>query len=267
MPYLTYENWKIEENNSDPEISQIFSSLAKVADSEGELIVKDNISEVIRFSGMNTKYYIKRYTGSGRKLFDVFRPSRIASESKNLLSLNDIGIPVPRIVAYGEKRNKGRFMVGALITEEVKNSSNLAQYLSSQCDVTNNKKWLYSVIDQLAKHVSTMHASHFIHRDLNLRNVLVTSHENPGVFLIDCPAGGFRRSYLLKRGIIRDLAHLDKVARYCLSARDLLRFYKQYKHIKKLTKSDKKMIYNIRHFHDKHRARQNRTTGKAYRTL
>ena len=267
MQFITYDNWLLDEQLCDPEALKQFSSVEKVFLCNGERVVHDKISEVIKFKGSKKTYYIKRYTGSGRKFFGFFRKSRIRSEWENLVSLTKIGLPIPNIIAHGEKKKGGRFLVGALITEEVENSANLAQHLSDNVDLISDKTWLYSVIDQIAGYVGEMHAHKFIHRDLNLRNVLVQVKDYPAVFFIDCPAGGFETGLSLKRGIIRDLAHLDKVARYVLSNKDLLRFYKKYKKIDKLTSADKLLIAKIRHFHDKHRSKQNRKIDEPYRVL
>jgi tRNA A-37 threonylcarbamoyl transferase component Bud32 len=267
MQFFTYDNWQVLEKSCDAETSQQFSSLEEVFSCRGERIVKDKTSEVIKFSGSNKTFYIKRYTGPKRKYFSFFRKSVVLAEAENLISLKRIGIPVPNVVAYGERREKGHFLVGALITEEVKNSANLAQYLSSHTELVKDRKWLNPVIDQVAAHVHEMHDHKFVHRDLNLRNVLVQIQGPPVVHFIDCPAGGFRSGPLLKREIIRDLAHLDKVARYLLGTSDLLRFYKKYRKIDKLTQSDKKMIEHIRHFHDKNRVRKSQKTDKPYRAV
>lgn len=267
MHNISYNSWQLDEQHCDAEALQQFVTLEKVFLCNGEQVVRDKISEVVRFKGSAKTYYLKRYTASGRKIFDFFRKSRICSEWKNLVSLTKIGLPVPRIIAHGEKRKNGRFLTGALITEEVESSANLAQHLSTHGYLISDKTWLYSVIDQVAGYVHDMHAHKFIHCDLNLRNVLVQTQGYPAVFFIDCPAGGFKMGFNLKRGIIRDLAHLDKVARYILSNKDLLRFYKKYKKIDKLTSADKLLIAKIRHFHDKHRSKQNRKKGESYRVI
>ena len=129
------------------------------------------------------------------------------------------------------------------------------------------KKWISTVTEQIAYFVRYMHENKFIHHDLNLRNILVQTKGYPAVYFIDCPAGGFNSGFSLERGIIRDLAHLDKVARYVLSERDLMRFYRKYKQIEKLSLKDKKIIVQIRHFHDKHRANQKRKEGKEFRVI
>ena len=267
MQFITNENWLLDEQLCAPDVLQQFSSVEKVFLCNGERVVQDKISEVIKFKGSKNTYYIKRYTGSGRKLFGFFRKSRIRSEWENLVSLTKLGLPVPNIIAHGEKKKGGRFLAGALITEEVENSANLAQHLNDNVDLLTDKTWLYAVIDQIAGYVREMHSHKFIHRDLNLRNVLVQTKGYPAVFFIDCPAGGFETGFRLKRSMIRDLAHLDKVARYVLSNTDLLRFYKKYKKIDKLTSADKLLIAKIRHFHDKHRSKQNRKIDEPYRVL
>lgn len=267
MQLFTYDSWQILKKYRDAETLQHFSTLDDVFSCLGERIVKDKTSEVIKFNSSMRSYYIKRYTGPKRKYFKRFRNSIICTEAKNLLAMAKIGLPVPKVIAHGERRKNGHFLLGALITEEIKDAANLAQYLKNNPDVLNDKKWLCSVIDQVATCVYEMHKHKFVHRDLNLRNVLVQTQGQPVIHLIDCPAGGFRSGYFLGREIVRDLAHLDKAARYVLSTKDLLRFYKKYQGIDKLTKKDKRLVAKIRHFHDKHRAKQNRKSDKPYRAI
>lgn len=260
-------NWKLDEKRCDVDTLQQFSCVENVFSCNGERVVKDKISEVIRFNCLSNIYYIKRYIKSGHKSFSFFRKSRVCHEWENLVSLARIGLPVPKIVAYGEQIKFGHFLKGALITEGVGYSENLAQYLTANVALLSNKTWLNLVIDQLAHYVAKMHEQKFIHRDLNLRNILVATQGRPVVYFIDCPAGGFKRVFCLRYGIIRDLAHLDKVARYLLSDKDLLRFYKKYKRIDKLSAKDKRIIAQIRHFHDKHREKKSRKAKQLYRVI
>ncbi len=267
MLLFNYDSWQIEERYRDAETLQNFASLEDVFSCRGELIVKDKTSEVIKFVGSNKTYYLKRYTDPRRKYFRFFRSSIVKAESENLLSMAEIGLPVPNVIAHGERREGGLFVIGALITEEVKDSANLAFYLKNNTELLKDRKWLHTVIDQVADSVREMHEHKFVHRDLNLRNVLVRTQGPPVIHFIDCPAGGFRSGPLLKREIVRDLAHLDKVARYLLGKNDLLRFYKQYRSINKLTQDDKKLIEQIRHFHDKKRVKKSQKTDDPYRVI
>jgi hypothetical protein len=67
----------------------------------------------------------------------------------------------------------------------------------------------------------------------------------PGtLFLIDCPNGDFWRGFWLKYRMTKDLACLDKVAKYHLSATQRLRFYLQYRQ-RRLNAADKKRIRQV----------------------
>ena len=67
----------------------------------------------------------------------------------------------------------------------------------------------------------------------------------PGVHLIDCPVGQRWPAVLLRRRIIKDLACLDKVAKYQLSQTQRLFFFKEYTQRKRLSAADKRMIRKI----------------------
>jgi hypothetical protein len=66
----------------------------------------------------------------------------------------------------------------------------------------------------------------YAHNDLKWRNILVDN--NGKVFLIDCPNGLLWIPPFLQYRIIKDLACLDKVAKYHLSRTQRLRFYQHY---------------------------------------
>jgi len=73
--------------------------------------------------------------------------------------------------------------------------------------------------------------------------------KKPKVFFIDCPSGSKKIGPLLNYGIIKDLACLDKIARYHLSKTTRLKFYLTYKNKKNIDKKDKEIIKKIlRHF-------------------
>ena len=88
-----------------------------------------------------------------------------------------------------------------------------------------------------------MHDQHFTHNDLKWRNLLVDAQ--PLVYFIDCPNGAFWWSFMLRYRITKDLACLDKVAKYHLSRTQRLRFYLQYRRRRHLNESDKKRIRQV----------------------
>lgn len=113
----------------------------------------------------------------------------------------------------------------------------------------NDKAWLKSVGEQVARYTRIMHQNKFAHNDLKWRNILVDDAGK--VFFIDCPTGRFWFGPFLQYRIIKDLACLDKVAKKVLSRTDRLRFYMQYQQIQKLGATDKKQIKKILGFFKK----------------
>lgn len=99
---------------------------------------------------------------------------------------------------------------------------------------------------QIAEYTRTMHDHRFTHNDLKWRNLLIDDQQT--LYLIDCPNGDFWRGFWLKYRITKDLACLDKVAKYHLSATQRLRFYLQYRRRKHLSASDKQRIRHVLKF-------------------
>ena len=88
----------------------------------------------------------------------------------------------------------------------------------------------------------------FVHNDLKWRNLLVTNGDAPVVHLIDCPSGGFWWGPFLRYRIVKDLACLDKVAKYHLTRTQRLRFYLDYAGRDRLTGGDKRRVRRIVRF-------------------
>ena len=123
------------------------------------------------------------------------------------------------------------------------------QHIYQGCKVKfNNRLWRAKVSFRLAGLVRQIHALGFIHNDLEWRNLLVSVGDLPEVFVIDCPAG--RQIYLKgnRRGIVRDLALLDKMGRQVLSRTERLKFYLLYKQIETLSMQDKREVRRIIRF-------------------
>ena len=93
-----------------------------------------------------------------------------------------------------------------------------------------------------------MHGAGFAHNDLKWRNLLVTHGERPQVYLIDCPSGSYWWGVFLNYRIIKDLACLDKVAKYVLTRTQRLRFYLEYVQQARIGTEDKRRIKRILSF-------------------
>lgn len=224
---------------------------------KGEQITKSPISDLITYSeislnGESKLYYIKKYYQAGKHLRKYLGRSRLRAEYENLKFFAKLKIPTPVIINFIEDRNFIRFNKGVLITEQIKDVYSLADLAENKKEIFKNKTWLNKVIRQLASYTRKIHNHNFIHNDLKWRNILVTLDlSNPKVYFIDCPCGSKKIGPLLARGKIKDLACLDKVAKYVLDGKTRLKFYKKYLGLdnnEKLSDENKKNIIKILKF-------------------
>ena len=219
-----------------------FGSLDAVFALQGKRLALAPRSEVIRVERAGVRYYVKRYgANANRKNWrrkwarylrryarDFLPRPRVKAEWQNLMQFARWGIPVPEIVAWGmERRRWGAFYRGALITRELPDASDLASLAHQRDARLRNRRWVESVMRQVAAHTRTLHAHHFAHNDLKWRNILVD--KTGKVWFIDCPLGNYWFGSLLAYRQSKDIACLDKVARQTLSATQRLRFYRLYR--------------------------------------
>ncbi|SDG58788.1 Lipopolysaccharide kinase (Kdo/WaaP) family protein [Pseudomonas benzenivorans] len=210
---------------------------------QGERITLDMLSEVIRIERAGVRYYVKRYWGAGKGLRRYLGRPRVKAEWQNLKHFAKWGIPTAPIVAYGLERRVGAFVRGALITRELPRTEDLALLARRDDPRLGDAGWVDGVSRQLARATRTLHDHHFTHNDLKWRNLLVD--DQGALFFIDCPTGAFWWGPLLRYRIVKDLACLDKVAKYQLSRSQRLRFYLQYRGRQRLNAGDKRRIRQI----------------------
>ncbi|MDR1661650.1 MAG: lipopolysaccharide kinase InaA family protein [Azoarcus sp.] len=240
----------------DPELTgeaaRAFADLDRVFDLAGERIGRSLLSEVRRVECEGRRYYVKRYLGNGKNalkrwfgLRQWFLPPRVQTEWRNLLAFREWGIPTARLIAYGLERRYGGFQRGALVTEEIRGASDLARLAQENDARLRDRDWLSQVSAQVARLARRMHDAGFVHNDLHWRNLLVSEGDAPIVYLIDCPKGGFWRGPFLNYRIVKDLACLDKRAKYHLTRARRLRFYLDYAERARLSADDKRRIRRI----------------------
>ncbi|MCW3147365.1 phosphotransferase [Stutzerimonas stutzeri] len=227
--------WVLEPAYAD--LSPDFGSLASVFALEGERITRDSISDVLRVEIAGVRYYVKRYRAIGSRLRTYFRRPRIEVEWLNLQRFSQWGILTASIVAYGVERRCGAFSRGALITRELEGAIDLAAMAANKDPRLADPHWVDRISRELATATRTLHEHRFAHNDLKWRNLLVDRQGR--LYFIDCPTGDFWWGPFLERRVIKDLACLDKVAKYTLRRTQRLRFYLQYSGRQKLDASDK----------------------------
>lgn len=238
-------SWQILPD-TDAAAARCFADLDAVFALEGEVVASDPMSKVIRVRVGDHDYYIKRYAGLGSKpLRRRFVTPRVKSEWQNLQRFAAWGIPTAPLVAYGLEQRWGRFVRGALITAGIANAADLRQLALSGDPRLKSRRWLDGVSHQLAGITRSMHNHGFVHNDLKWRNLLVDDADVPTLYLIDCPSGGFWWNPFLQYRIVKDLACLDKLAKYHLTRTRRLRFYLDYAQKRRLDDTDKQRIRKI----------------------
>ncbi|TBU95726.1 lipopolysaccharide kinase InaA family protein [Stutzerimonas kirkiae] len=234
-------NWRVTTDN--PQAARVFSSLEAVFALEGEFITNDPLSEVIRVVCGDQRFYVKRYWGGGKGLRRYLGRPRVKAEWQNLRRFANWGIAVAPVVAWGMERRFGVFQRGAMITLEVPDTTDMAAIARQPDGCLSDPAWVRAISRQLARATRILHEHKFVHNDLKWRNLLV--NDAGELFLIDCPSGGFWFGPFLSRRIVKDLACLDKVAKYRLSRSQRLRFYLDYRGRQRLANDDKALIRKV----------------------
>jgi tRNA A-37 threonylcarbamoyl transferase component Bud32 len=216
---------------------------------KGEFITKSPLSQVYKIQLDNHSYYLKKYNISRKKIQRYLGQSKIKTEWQNLLWFQQLTIPVAKIVAYGQETKGWVTHRGLLITEELVNTQDLAEIAETNPKQLQQAQWWAAISQQIARAARILHQHRFAHNDFKWRNIMVDINANPPkIYLIDCPSGMRWYPPFLAYRIIKDLACLDKKAKYVLSKKQRLAFYKDYAQCQKLTDKDKKRITQILQF-------------------
>ncbi|MDR1463497.1 MAG: heptose kinase, partial [Azoarcus sp.] len=210
-------------------------------------ISQDPQSETIRVDIGGTGYYVKRYRRAGKNPLRrwLLRP-RVQAEWENLLAFASWGIACPDVAGHGLERRRGFFVRGALITREQAGTADLARLAREHDPRLREQAWLAAIVPQAAQIARTIHEHGFTHNDFKWRNLLVDG--KPMLYMIDCPGGEYWPEPFLRYRIVKDLACLDKVAKYQLSRSWRLRFFLAYTGRPRLGVADKRMIKRILRF-------------------
>lgn len=238
--------WTLARAALDDAAAQAFASLDAVFALDGEPVARDPLSQVLRVAVGSRRYYVKRYHGAGKNPLRRWlgRP-RVQAEWENLQHFAAWGIPTATLVGWGLERQGGSFRRGALITAELARTTDLNRMAMDGDPRLADRRWVAAVSRQLAEITRRMHARRFTHNDLKWRNLLVDDGAEPRLYLIDCPAGEFWWGPFLRYRIVKDLACLDKVAKYHLSRTQRLRFYLDYAGKARLDAGDKRRLRRI----------------------
>lgn len=217
-----------------------FADIARTWDCQGETVSSDAISEVRRLWINGRGYYAKLYRQPGKGWRRWWGRSRCRTEWENLLLFRSWDLPTPDLAAYGEQWNANAYH-GALVTAELVGTAGLDELAERM----QQRAWREAVLGQLARCLAIIHTHGFAHGDLNWRNILVRKEGEPQIFFIDCPGGRIWPWPLRALKITKDLWLLDKLGQQHLSRSQRLRFYLQYRGIRRLDAADRQRIRRI----------------------
>ena len=234
--------WTLDPQYATGATAEAFADLDAVFALRGKQITQDSISEVIYVQIADRGYYVKRYNAEGGYLRRLLGRPRIKGEWRNLLLFRAWGIRAAPVVGYGLERRWGAFHRGAMITEEVYGTRDLARLAADRDERLGDAAWLRSVMRQVADATRLMHDRRFAHNDLKWRNILVDDQPSPRIYMIDCPTGTFWWGPLLEHRKNKDLACLDKLGKSALSRTQRLRFYLMYIGKPRLEQEDRNRI-------------------------
>jgi hypothetical protein len=255
--------WVVEVQELHPGEQATFHSITTLQQSTMAPITLDSRSGVSRLD-LEKTYYVKTFKGPGSRIKFWFNTSRYQRELRNLRYFNSLGLETPALIAYGHQTHLGVLQQAVLVTAEVADAADLEQIARSGDLYRNGIPAVRKILCELASATSTMHADGFYHKDLKPRNILVRQTGNETeLFFFDCPSGHHPPRLLLRRGIVRDLAHLEEGLRGHVRRVDLLYMYKQYRGCDRLNDNDKALARDALSYYSKRRMTRKRRLREA----
>lgn len=195
---------------------------------------------VPRHSGIADTLYLKTYRRGRLGGWMRNTPER---EGRNYLILRDrCDINVPDVIAFGSRREFGRWTDGFILTRAVPHAVSLDRLTECAAPL---RRYLLDCTSAL---VARMHAYGFYHIDLQWRNLLISDNgfDTPDIYVIDSARGGLRRWRVLREhGRLRDLSSLYKEARRRLTRKEQLRWLRAYLAVHRFAPQHRALIRTI----------------------
>ena len=250
--------WKPDWSVVSSEDAEIFQSMDTVLATPMEKITYDSISGVSRVVA-NATYYVKVFSGKRERVKQLLGISRYDLELRNLAYFARQGLNTPSVAASGSERLFGFMRRGMLVTVEVSGSTSLEDLIDSGSLYDNGVQYVRSLLKQLAQAVKLLHEDGFFHRDLKTRNILVQGGvEDCRLFFFDCPSGHHPVRFLRKRGVVRDLAYLERGLRGKLRNADMLFLFREYRGVEKLAPQDRQFAQRVLAYYGQRRMTRER---------
>jgi tRNA A-37 threonylcarbamoyl transferase component Bud32 len=198
----------------------------------GEPVSRSNRSNVYKVPLTNGQHvFFKSYSLHGEYMHYFMRQSQAAREVNSYQTMERIGIPTVKPLAFGEERIFGMLKSCCIVTLGVDDTTTLekfAFYTWRHLEKKEKKEAFEQIFTKTARHANHMHRQDFFHYDLKWRNILVKKEgtEYKTVW-IDSPRG--KTMHLRSnRGRMLDLSCLSRLALSYLSKTQRYRFVVEY---------------------------------------
>lgn len=167
-------------------------------------------------------------------------------EYHNILLFNQLGLPTYHLLYFGNRTLRSGFQT-ILITEALTDYCALDQLAFNTIDLKSKQ----SLLQVLASILRLMHQHKIEHNCLYQKHIFVKKYnESWDICLIDLEKA--KKRWLKKTAMIRDLSTLFRTSAH-ISKSNMLRFFLEYRQIKKLSHLDKALIKDIILKSKKHR--------------
>lgn len=127
-------------------------------------------------AGEGVKSWLMRrsnYAKTVARQRDLFRAAASVRAFRNALALEAAGIPTPRVLAAGVRRELLVPQAGYLLAEEIPAAVSLAQLTTQSAPIDRG------VVKAVAAAIANLHQRGFIHGDLTINNVLLDGAAKP----------------------------------------------------------------------------------------
>jgi heptose I phosphotransferase len=192
--------------------------------------------QTLAFSNANSCYFIKRHRGvTWKEIFKNLLQLRLPvvsarNEFNAIRRLQELGIKVPSVAAYGRRGFLPASIESFLVTDDVGEHVSLEDHCRHWRHHKPDFRHKLQLLMEVASIARKMHGAGICHRDFYLCHFLLTGNGS-SLTVIDLHRALIKQS-LAPRWIVKDIGGLYFSAMDCgLTKRDLLRFLRQYRQL------------------------------------